>query len=204
MAKVLKLTGNVMEYDAEIMLAFLEEIGGYLPQLRAHLAKLEVKAKDREALEECYRLAHTIKGTASTMGLNEISQQGLDMEQALLPIVEKKSPYTSDVGNILRTRLEKVEVLLDQMQRSFEEPATAPEPAPLPPPPPVRPAVQEPLQPFSFNSQPPARPATPAPEPFQPFNFEPQPQPPSRPAAPAPEPLQPFSFDTAFPAQPFN
>lgn len=129
-----------MEYDAEIMLAFLEEIEGYLPQYRAHLTKLEVKSKDREALDECYRLSHTIKGTSAMMGLAEISQQGQAMEQALLPVVEKKTNYTPEIGVLLRDRVNRVDQMLQEVRLRYEPGAVATaeatpvvEAAPLPP-----------------------------------------------------------------------
>ncbi|MEI6046759.1 MAG: Hpt domain-containing protein, partial [Chloroflexota bacterium] len=128
-----------MEYDAEIMLAFLEEIAEYLPQFRTHLTKLEVKAKDRESLEECYRLAHTIKGTSAMMGLAEISEQGLVMEQALLPVVEKKMPYTPDTGVLMRNRVNRVAQLLAEVRHNYENRLTI-EPA-LPSSPPKKPEV---------------------------------------------------------------
>src|SRR3569623_1392884 len=114
-----------MEYDAEIMLAFLDEIAGYLPQYRAHLAKLEVKSKDREALDECYRLSHTIKGTSAMMGLAEISQQGQAMEQALLPVVEKKTNYTPEIGVLLRDRVNRVDQMLQEVRLHYEPGAVA-------------------------------------------------------------------------------
>jgi chemotaxis protein histidine kinase CheA len=76
-----------MLYDAEIMLAFIEEIAEYVPQLRQHLGKLTVKPKDKEALEEAYRLAHTIKGSAAMLELDELSAEGKVLEQTLLPVV---------------------------------------------------------------------------------------------------------------------
>jgi chemosensory pili system protein ChpA (sensor histidine kinase/response regulator) len=196
-----------MEYDAEIMLAFLEEFEGYLPQFRAHLARLETKSKDRDAIDECHRLAHTIKGTAATMGLTEISQQGLAMEQALLPVVEKKAPYTPDVGMILRARLERVEHLLEELQRQYQEPPAVPASvASLPPPVATSPAPAQAAGfelDFNFDedlAQVPGFSSTDHSIPdFR--AFQPASATPPKPSAPEPT-LQPFSLDFDAPSAP--
>lgn len=129
-----------MLYDAEIMLAFIEEIAEYVPQLRQHLGKLTVKPKDKEALEEAYRLAHTIKGSAAMLELDELSAEGKTLEQTLLPVVEKKAAFTPELGASLLKNVDKVEGLLAKVKADVTGEGAAPEPAmpviaPPPPPP---------------------------------------------------------------------
>ena len=121
-----------MLYDAEIMAAFIEEIAEYLPQLRRHLNKLAAKPRDKEALEEAYRLSHTIKGSAAMLELNAISAEGRSLEQSLLPVVEKKLAFTPPLAQQLLTHVDTVEELLNGVKRSLDEAA-----APPPPPPPL-------------------------------------------------------------------
>ncbi len=84
-----------MSYDAEIVQSFLDdEVAEYLPQMRQYLLRLEAKPKDKEALEECYRLAHTIKGSGAMLDLQDISQEGQAIERTLLPIMEKSRLMT--------------------------------------------------------------------------------------------------------------
>ncbi len=179
-----------MQYDAEIVLGFIEEVEGYVPELRSSLAVLEIRAKDRDALDDCYRLAHTIKGTAAMMELPQISQQGQMMEQALLPVVEKKGPYTPDVGALLRNCVNRIEQMLMQVRREFESEAAS--------------AVAEPALP---PSQPETAPFTFLPD-FEPASILPAPAAPNQ-IAPAafdwdnflpPEEVEPFSWG-AIPAQ---
>ncbi|HEX2914196.1 MAG TPA: Hpt domain-containing protein [Chloroflexia bacterium] len=103
-----------MLYDADIMLAFIEEIGEYLPQMRQHLDKLAANPRHKESLDEAYRLAHTIKGSAAMLELDAISNEGKQIEQTLLPVVEKRAAFTPDIGVTILARVKNVERLLDQ------------------------------------------------------------------------------------------
>jgi chemosensory pili system protein ChpA (sensor histidine kinase/response regulator) len=169
--------------DPEIVLAFIEEIAEYLPQLRQHLNKLSKKPGDKDALEEAYRLAHTIKGSAAMMEQPELSAVGRDMEQTLLPVTEKKASFTPDMGIKLLAAVDRVEALLDRMGAQA---SGTPEPAvPVFVPPVVQTPPVRPVQTPNLNVPPPppawfaggmAEPAPnvpppPAPPPVKPFNI---------------------------------
>ncbi len=150
-----------MLYDADIMLAFIEEIAEYLPQLRQHLGKLAVSPKHKESLEEAYRLAHTIKGSAAMLELDDISAEGRVLEQALLPIVEKKAAFSPALATTLLGRVDNVERLLALVKAEVSGEAVAAPPAIAAPPPPppsdLKPAafVPPPPPPETLYAEPP-------------------------------------------------
>ncbi len=138
-----------MQYDAEIMLAFVEEIAEYVPQLRTHLGKLATNPRHKESLEEAYRLAHTIKGSAAMVELDQLSAEGRGLEEALLPVVEKKASFTPALATKLLGRVDRVESLITvvraELENEDEVAVVPPAPsaelynlAPPPPPPPAR------------------------------------------------------------------
>jgi chemotaxis protein histidine kinase CheA/ActR/RegA family two-component response regulator len=122
-----QLKNGVRMYDAEIILSYLdEEVANYIPQMRDYLLRLLVKPKDREAMEECYRLAHTIKGTSATLELMELSREGQAIEQALQAVTERKETFTPQLAQTLQARLAVVERLMNDTRRSLLSPAELP------------------------------------------------------------------------------
>ncbi len=120
-----------MLYDADIVLSFVDEIAEYLPQMRQHLKQLAVKPNHKEALEEVYRLAHTIKGSASMLELDDITAEGKTLEQSLLPVVEKKAAFTPALAELLLARVDAVEQHLQAVTLELSGTAQA---APVPTP----------------------------------------------------------------------
>ncbi len=100
------------EYDSEILGIFLEEVEGYLPELDSQLARLSSHPKDKDALEVAHRLAHTIKGTAASLGFDEVSSHGLMLEQALTPVVEKKAVFTLELAVACQSHVADLKKLL--------------------------------------------------------------------------------------------
>lgn len=153
------------DYDSEIVAIFLEEIDGYLPELEISLGKLNANAKDKDALEVAHRLAHTIKGTAASLGFNEVSKQGQALEQVLTPVFEKKAQLTPQSLQECDGHLVVLKQMLAQMHASVNGEAVAQpqaqsvEAVPLvaaPPEPLVAPVSDfnlfDDLPPFTFNN----------------------------------------------------
>lgn len=109
------------EYDNEILGIFLEEVEGYLPELEGQLARLSSKPKDKDALEVAHRLAHTIKGTAASLGFQEVSSHGLMLEQALTPVVEKKAVFTPELGEVCQSHVADLKKLLAELHHPLNQ-----------------------------------------------------------------------------------
>lgn len=63
--------------------AFLEETGEQLQALEERLIRLEKNPGDRGCLDEIFRLAHTLKGNAATVGLKDMAELAHRMEDLL-------------------------------------------------------------------------------------------------------------------------
>ena len=66
---------------------FLEEARGYAPQVTACLDTLMTDVENRPALEEIFRIAHTLRGASGTAGLEEastIAQSAEELAEAIL------------------------------------------------------------------------------------------------------------------------
>jgi len=70
----------MMEDYLELFISELEE---YIKQLNKHLLKLETNNKDSEAISEIFRIFHTIKGMAQTMGFDGMAAMTHDIEDIL-------------------------------------------------------------------------------------------------------------------------
>ncbi|HSS77733.1 MAG TPA: Hpt domain-containing protein, partial [Thermoanaerobaculia bacterium] len=59
--------------DPELLAGFHQEVDGYLPVISQGLAAFS-RLGDPDSLVEPHRLVHTIKGTASLLGLTELTE----------------------------------------------------------------------------------------------------------------------------------
>ncbi len=66
-----------------ILESFLDEVASYLPEIETHLDRLQQRPGDREAIEEAYRLTHTIAGSAAMMDFPELAHVSQGMEGLL-------------------------------------------------------------------------------------------------------------------------
>ncbi|XOF34377.1 MAG: Hpt domain-containing protein [Candidatus Electrothrix sp. YB6] len=68
---------------SDIVDSFLEEVEGYLPDMRRCLQSLQQNRQHRQALAEFHRIAHTIKGAAAMVGLDDLSGIGELLEKVM-------------------------------------------------------------------------------------------------------------------------
>lgn len=74
------------------MARFSEESAEHLANIERDLLKLETTPKDRALVESVMREAHTMKGAASMMGLEEIAKLSHDFEDSLLTMTGGDTP----------------------------------------------------------------------------------------------------------------
>ncbi|HEY7780618.1 MAG TPA: response regulator [Ktedonobacterales bacterium] len=66
-----------------ILDSFLDEVATYLPEVSANLDRLQQRPDDQEALEETYRRAHTIAGSAAMMDFTALAHVAQGIEETL-------------------------------------------------------------------------------------------------------------------------
>ena len=85
-----------------IFQSFLDEVGAYLPSIQARLDRLQQAPQDRESLEEAYRHAHTITGSAGMMGFTGLARIAQGMEETLYAALHGGAPLDAPTIALLR------------------------------------------------------------------------------------------------------
>ncbi|MBD8045972.1 chemotaxis protein CheW [Clostridium faecium] len=100
---------------------FLEESMDNLQTLNECLLILEQEPNDKEKLNEIFRVAHTIKGMAATMGYNTIAELTHKMEDVLSNFREGKLNVTPKVVTVLFKCLDTLENMIDNIAEDNDE-----------------------------------------------------------------------------------
>lgn len=74
--------------DAEVLSYFAPEAEEYLSTIQTLLQRLEVNVSDAEAIHQLYRVAHTLKGSAYTVGFQVVGDVALPIETCMIAVRE--------------------------------------------------------------------------------------------------------------------
>ena len=80
---------------------FVEESKEHLQNLNTSLLELEKEPKNTAVLNEIFRVAHTLKGMAGTMGFNHMTTLTHDMEDVLDALRNNRIEVSSSVVDCL-------------------------------------------------------------------------------------------------------
>jgi two-component system chemotaxis sensor kinase CheA len=100
---------------------FLEESIDNLQTLNDSLLQLEQEPDNIDKLNEIFRVAHTIKGMAATMGFNEMAELTHKMEDVLSQFREGKLNVTQQVVTVLFKCLDTLEQMVNNISEGLEE-----------------------------------------------------------------------------------
>ncbi len=107
--------------DPEILAGFLAEVRGYLPRIASALKMAgtaqESGAMDPRALDEPYRLMHSIKGASSMIGLQELGHMAFYAEQALDELQLGERTLDPPLAQLLAEQLDRIDACLDGIGR---------------------------------------------------------------------------------------
>jgi len=92
---------------------FLVEAGEHLQNLNKGLLSLEKNASDREVIDELFRAAHTLKGSAAMMGYPGISDVAHKAEDMLGQFRSGSFPIRKDTLNFLFDCVDAVKLMVD-------------------------------------------------------------------------------------------
>ncbi|HLZ60217.1 MAG TPA: Hpt domain-containing protein [Ktedonosporobacter sp.] len=95
-----------------ILDSFIEEVNTYLPEIEKHLERLAHSPADMDALEETYRLTHTIGGSASMMDFPGLAHVAHGMEDILGDVLEAITPLDEPTLGLLQRSLGRLHLLL--------------------------------------------------------------------------------------------
>lgn len=105
----------------QYMSMFLEESKDNLQMLNDCLLDLEKEPENIEKIGEIFRVAHTMKGMAATMGFNHIAELTHKMEDVLSKFRDGEINVTAEVVTVLFKCLDSLERMVDNVENSIEE-----------------------------------------------------------------------------------
>lgn len=94
---------------------FLVEAGEHLQNLNKGLLALERDADDREVIDELFRAAHTLKGSAAMMGFPGISDVAHKAEDMLGQFRSGSVPIRKDTLNFLFDGVDAIKLMVDSV-----------------------------------------------------------------------------------------
>ena len=106
---------------SQYMSMFLEESLDNLQTLNESLLELEQNPEDIDKVNEIFRVEHTIKGMAATMGFNDLAELTHKMEDVLSEFREGELKVTQDVVTVLFDCLDTLEKMVDLVQEGSDE-----------------------------------------------------------------------------------
>lgn len=96
---------------------FISETRDELDQLNQAMVQLEKSPGDFEIITEMLRLCHTIKGNASAMEYEDISQLAHSLEEVFITIRDKKQPVTTEITDTLFQTFDLLSDVLASMKK---------------------------------------------------------------------------------------
>ena len=106
---------------SQYMSMFLEESLENLQTLNESLLDLEQNPEDTDKVNAIFRVAHTIKGMAATMGFTDLAELTHKMEDVLAEFREGELKVTQDVVTVLFDCLDTLEKMVDNVQEGSDE-----------------------------------------------------------------------------------
>jgi two-component system, chemotaxis family, sensor kinase CheA len=106
-------------FEKELKISFLQEADQILDQSERFFLSLE-KNIDDVVIEEIFRLAHNLKGSASAVGFSELSQFMHEMESLLMKIQKKEIKTKTSTVTLLLTCNDRIRKWVAILSRDFD------------------------------------------------------------------------------------
>jgi chemotaxis protein histidine kinase CheA/ActR/RegA family two-component response regulator len=98
---------------AAILESFLKELSAYLPEIETNLDRVQRQPGNNEALEEIYRRAHTIAGSAAMMELSGMAQIATGIETLIGDALDGLAPLNEGTIALIRRSVQRLRRLMD-------------------------------------------------------------------------------------------
>src|SRR5213082_2774823 len=111
-----------------ILDSFIEEVNSYLPEIEANLERLAQSPSgttpvDMDAIEETYRRAHTIGGSASMMDFPGLAHVANGMEDILGDVLDGLASLDAPTLGLLQRSLARMHQLVQGIRNGVDEDA---------------------------------------------------------------------------------
>lgn len=112
---------SILSEEFEMISDFLNETMPMLDEIEDLILALELDSNDEKAINTYFRLLHTIKGTSSCLGLNELAEFSHKYEDLITQIKDKKIVANSDIITILLQGFDYLKLMYqcEQNQENF-------------------------------------------------------------------------------------
>ncbi len=111
-----------MDEMKEIIDDFLVEADELIGSLDNNFVKLETAPDDLDLLNEIFRAIHTVKGTSSFLGFEQVTTLSHRMEDVLNKLRKGEMATTAEIMDILLEGVDLLKVLLDNVRNQVTEP----------------------------------------------------------------------------------
>jgi two-component system, chemotaxis family, sensor kinase CheA len=100
---------------------FIEEAKEHLQNLNTSLLEMEKNSEDKDLVNEVFRVAHTLKGMAATMGFKRMAKLTHDMENVLSEIRNGNLGIDPNMLDVLFQCLDALEQYVDNIINTSNE-----------------------------------------------------------------------------------
>ncbi len=107
---------NPNEIPQEYIDLFVSETKDYIATLNNLLLRLEKEKDNKELILEAFRLVHSIKGNAGTLGLSHIVDLAHAIENVLTTLKDGKIEVTESIIDTLLKGIDKLAILIDNIK----------------------------------------------------------------------------------------
>jgi len=114
-------TGFELDEMKEIIDDFLVEADELIESLDTNLVKLETSPDDLDLLNEIFRAAHTVKGTSSFLGFEQVTELTHKMEDILNKLRRSELKVTPEIMDLLLESLDLLKILLENVRQGNGE-----------------------------------------------------------------------------------
>ncbi len=102
--------------DPELIKEFLEETTDLLENLDNDLVSLESDSQDADLINRIFRAIHTIKGTSSFLGFDQLVELGHAAEDVLSMVRNGEREVTPELMDVLLDSTDKLKILIQQIK----------------------------------------------------------------------------------------
>ena len=109
------------QFDRFLILeSFLDEVTSYLPEIEANLDTLQQHPDDTNVIEETYRRAHTISGSAAMMDYGNLAHVAQGMEDILGHAIDARVSLDAPTIALLRRSFSRLSRLVDNIRSNTD------------------------------------------------------------------------------------
>lgn len=106
----------------DLIMGFVEESEELLEDIGGVVLKLESNPKDQDLIQELFRCAHTLKGSAGIVGAKKVADMSHVLEEFLEDLKEGEAEFTSDSADVLLSAFDYIGFLANKFGKKEDIP----------------------------------------------------------------------------------